>query len=91
MTIAVYLHRMSVGLAVVGLAVLGQGALASAAPTFTFKTTALPIPGVPGTGNILGAGARQVPEGHLAGEGGTELPRRRERESHIQDALPYYK
>jgi hypothetical protein len=67
MTIAVYLHRMSVGLAVVGLACLGLTAPASAAPTFTFKTVALPIPGFPGTGDILGAGAVIQVEGEISG------------------------
>ncbi len=72
MTIAVYLRRISVrrifvGLAVIGLAVLGQAAPASAAPTFTFKTTALPIPGFPGTGDILGAGAVIQVEGNISG------------------------
>jgi hypothetical protein len=44
-------------LALLGLALLGPSAVASAAPTITLKTRALPIPGVAGTGNILGAGA----------------------------------
>src|ERR1700686_2647094 len=66
-TIAVYLRRMSAGLAVVGLAVLGPAVLASAAPTFTFKTAALPIPGFPGTGDILGAGAVIQVEGKISG------------------------
>jgi hypothetical protein len=57
MIIAVYLRRMSIALVVLGVAVVGLAATASAAPTFTFKTKALPIPGFPGTGDILGAGA----------------------------------
>jgi len=46
-------------LAVLGLAVLpGLSATASAAPTITsFRIAAIPIPGFPHTGNILGAGA----------------------------------
>jgi hypothetical protein len=56
MTIAI-LRRTSACLAALGLAVLGQSAAASAAPTITLETTALPIPGLPGTGDILGAGA----------------------------------
>jgi hypothetical protein len=39
------------------LACLAFAATASAAPTVTLKITAIPIPGFPGTGNILGAGA----------------------------------
>jgi len=56
-TIAVYLRRMSIALAVLGLAVLGLSARAVAAPSFAFKVTAVPIPGFPHTGDILGAGA----------------------------------
>jgi len=56
MTIA-SLRRTSTALAVLGLAVLGLSASASAAPTITLKTKALPIPGFRGTGDILGAGA----------------------------------
>jgi hypothetical protein len=51
------MRRISTCLAVLGLAVLGLAASASAAPTITFKAQAVPIAGVPGTGNILGAGA----------------------------------
>lgn len=67
MTIAVHLRRLLADLAVVGLAVLGLTAPASAAPTFTLKTTALPIPGFPGTGDILGAGAVIQVEGRISG------------------------
>lgn len=56
MTTAI-LRRTSNRMAMLILAVLVTSATASAAPTITFKTKALPIPGVPGTGNILGAGA----------------------------------
>jgi hypothetical protein len=66
-TIAIYLRRMSTCLAVLGLAVLGLSASASAAPTFTYKTTALPIPGFPGTGDILGANAVFQLEGTISG------------------------
>jgi hypothetical protein len=48
------LFCMAALVAVVGLS---STAAASASPTITLKTKALPIPGVPGTGNILGAGA----------------------------------
>jgi hypothetical protein len=54
-------------LAVLGLAVLGLSATASAAPTVAFKTTAVPIPGFPGTGAILGAGAGILVEGTVTG------------------------
>jgi len=67
MTIAVYLQRVSIGLAVIGLACLGLAVPASAAPTFTFKTVALPIPGFPGTGDALGAGAVIQVEGEISG------------------------
>ena len=56
MTIAI-LRRTSTLLAVLGLVILGQSAVVSAAPTITLQTAALPIPGISGTGNILGAGA----------------------------------
>ena len=51
------MRRASTCLAVLGLAVLGTQSVASATPTVTFKETAIPIPGFPHTGNILGAGA----------------------------------
>src|SRR5271167_1377212 len=51
-------------LAVLGLSI---SASASAAPTFTFKTEALPIPGFPHTGDILGAGAVIQVEGKISG------------------------
>ena len=53
----ILMRRASTCLAVLGLAALGLPAAASAAPTVTFKATAIPIPGFPHTGNILGAGA----------------------------------
>jgi hypothetical protein len=42
---------------VLGLALLSLPAAASALPTVKFKAQAVPIPGFPHTGNILGAGA----------------------------------
>jgi hypothetical protein len=51
------MRRASICLALLGLAVLGLPAVASAAPTVTLIAKAVPIPGFPGTGNILGAGA----------------------------------
>jgi hypothetical protein len=66
MTIAI-LRRTFIGLAVLGLAAPCLSATAAAAPTVKFKTTAVPIPGVPGTGNILGAGAAVQAEGTVSG------------------------
>jgi hypothetical protein len=65
-TIAI-LRRTSACLAVLGLAGVGLSTTAAAAPTFTFKTAAVPIPGFPGTGNILGAGAVIQAEGTISG------------------------
>jgi hypothetical protein len=61
------MRRISTCLAVLGLAVLGLSATASAAPTITFKAKAVPIPGFPGTGNILGAGASLQTEFTITG------------------------
>lgn len=66
MTIAV-LRRTSTCLAVLGLLALGLSATAAATPTFTIKTTAIPIPGFPGTGNIPGAGAEILGEVTVSG------------------------
>jgi hypothetical protein len=54
-------------MAVLGLAVLGLSASASAAPTITLKAKAVPIPGFPHTGNILGAGAALQAEYTISG------------------------
>ena len=58
-------------LAVLGLVLLSLSAKdatsAAAAPTFTFKTKALPIPGFAHTGDILGAGAVIQVEGTVSG------------------------
>jgi hypothetical protein len=51
------LRRASTSLAALGLALLALPTVASAAPTVTFKARAVPIPGFPHTGDILGAGA----------------------------------
>ena len=50
-----------------GLALLALPAAASAAPTVTFKAVAIPIPGFPHTGNILGAGAALKTEFNIKG------------------------
>ncbi len=72
MALAIHLRRISTRstlLALVaGVVILATAATASAAPTISgFKTTALPIPGYPGTGNILGAGAEIQGEGMVSG------------------------
>jgi hypothetical protein len=61
------MRRVSTCLAVLGLAVLGLSASASAAPTITLKAKAVPIPGFPHTGNILGAGAALKAEYTISG------------------------
>jgi hypothetical protein len=67
-TISIRARRICIAPAVLGLTVLGLSATAaSAAPTFTFKTKALPIPGFRGTGDILGAGAAIQFEGMISG------------------------
>lgn len=55
------------GLALVALAGLSLAASAMATPAITIKTTAQPIPGFPGTGNKLGAGAEIEGEGTVTG------------------------
>jgi hypothetical protein len=54
-------------LAVLCLAALSLSGAASAAPTITLKVAAVPIPGFPGTGDILGAGAELEVQGTIAG------------------------
>jgi len=61
------MRRASTCLAVVGLAMLALSGTASATPTVTFKAQAVPIPGYPHTGNILGAGAAVEAEFHISG------------------------
>jgi len=61
------MRRASTCLAVLGLALLALPGIASAAPTVTFKGKAVPIPGFPHTGNILGAGAAVEAEFHITG------------------------
>jgi hypothetical protein len=51
------MRRASTCLAVLGLVVLALPGVASATPKVTLKEEAVPIPGYPGTGNILGAGS----------------------------------
>jgi len=61
------MRRASICLALLGLAVLGIPAVASATPTVTLKAVAIPIPGFPHTGNILGAGAALQTEFKISG------------------------
>ena len=68
------MRRISTCLAVLGLAVLGLSASASAAPTITLKAEAVPIPGFPHTGNILGAGAALKAEYTISGDRSSWLP-----------------
>ena len=70
------MRRASTCLALLGLAVLGLPAAASAVPVVTFKAKAVPIPGFPHTGNILGAGAAEQVEWTIKGNeyGGFAAP-----------------
>jgi len=61
------MRRAFICLATLGLAGLGLTSLASATPVVTFKATAVPIPGYPHTGNILGAGAALQSEFTISG------------------------
>lgn len=62
------MRRASICIALVGFALaLAIAGTASAAPTVTFKATAVPIPGFPHTGNILGAGAAVESEFKIEG------------------------
>jgi hypothetical protein len=51
------MRRASTCLALLALAAFALPAFAAAAPTVTLQAKAVPIPGFPGTGNHLGAGA----------------------------------
>ena len=51
------MRKASICLALLATAMLGLPALATAAPAVTLSVKAVPIPGFPGTGNHLGAGA----------------------------------
>jgi hypothetical protein len=66
-SVAMHLLRKSRVGVVVGLVTLGLTTSASAAPTFTFTATPQPIPGFPGTGDILGAGALIQGHGTITG------------------------
>src|ERR1700729_1982077 len=61
------MRRGFVALASVVLAMLGVSSVAVAAPVVTLKVKALPIPGFPGTGNELGAGAQVEVESTISG------------------------
>ncbi|MGO9319950.1 MAG: hypothetical protein ACLQBY_03980 [Solirubrobacteraceae bacterium] len=61
------MRRASTCLAVLGLALLALPGVASALPTVKFKAVAVPIPGFPHTGNILGAGTDLETEYQITG------------------------
>jgi hypothetical protein len=61
------MRKESTCLAVLSLALLALPGVAAAAPTVTFKAEAVPIPGFPHTGNILGAGAAVQAEYTISG------------------------
>jgi hypothetical protein len=71
-----YRRTTSTCLIVIGLAVAGPPAPAAAAPTIAFKITATAIPGFPGTGDMLGAGAVLEARGTISGTeyGGSPAP-----------------
>ena len=61
------MRRATACLVVLGLALLALPSVASAVPTVAFKAEAVPIPGFPHTGNILGAGTAVQAEYTIAG------------------------
>ncbi len=61
------MRRTLTCLGVVGAAMLAISGVAPAAPTVTVKARAVPIPGFPHTGNILGAGAAVESEIRISG------------------------
>jgi hypothetical protein len=61
------MRRASTCLAVLGLALLALPGVASALPVVKFKAEAVPIPGFPHTGNILGAGTDLQTEYQITG------------------------
>jgi hypothetical protein len=61
------MRRVSTCLTLLGLAVLGLPVVASAVPVVTLKAKAVPIPGFPHTGDILGAGAALQTEWTIKG------------------------
>ena len=62
------MRRASTCLAVLGVALVALTGVASAAPTVTFKATAVPIKGYAHTGNIFGAGAAVQAEYKISGQ-----------------------
>lgn len=61
------MRRASTCLALCGLALMGLTGVASAAPTITLKGEAIPIPGIPNSGNKLGAPAALKTEFTISG------------------------
>jgi hypothetical protein len=64
-------HRATIGLMLLILVALALPSGAVATPTVTFKPADVPIPGFPGTGDILGAGAAVQAQFTISG---TESP-----------------
>lgn len=67
MNIASYVRKLAAATSVLAAVGLALAAAAWAAPTVTIKARAVPIPGVPGTGNMLGAGAAVQGEATISG------------------------
>jgi hypothetical protein len=65
------LRRASLCIALIGALALGVTGVASAAPTLTLRSKAVPIPGFPHTGNILGAGTADEFEVTITGHEAT--------------------
>jgi hypothetical protein len=61
------MRKASTCVAVLALALLAVPSVAAAAPTVKFKAEAVPIPGFPHTGNILGAGSAVQAEYQISG------------------------
>src|ERR1700675_3079501 len=61
------MRRALTCIAALAVALMAVPAVASAAPTVTFKAKAVPIAGFPHTGNIRGAGAADQAEYTIAG------------------------
>jgi len=76
MNIASHVRRLAAATSALAAAGLALAAAAGATPTVTVKARAVPIPGVPGTGNILGAGAAIQGEATISGTeyGGSPPP-----------------
>lgn len=67
MIVTLTARRSAATVVVLGAALAWLSGAAQATPTFTFTTKALPIPGFPGTGDVLGAGAMIEVHGQISG------------------------